>query len=344
VEQRFLGNSGLSVSALSFGTMTIGGRDRFAKMGNLGVDDTVRILDRLRDAGVTTLDTADVYSFGGAEEVLGQALKGRRDAFVLVSKAYQRMLPGPHGTGLSRKYLIAACEASLRRLQTDYLDLYLCHEPDMLVPIEETLRAYEDLIAAGKVRYIGCSNHSAWHVMKALAASDRIGAARYICQQVNYSLVARDVEHEIVPLAADQKVGLMVWSPLHAGLLTGKFRRDTPRPTVARLNELDVPGTVDFDRLYRIVDELEAIARERHVSIPQVAINWVLHKPCVDTVILGARNEDQLQDILRAADWRLTAEESARLDAVSALPEPYPQWHQHKFGLERNPRLPARRQ
>jgi len=343
MEQRFLGNSGLSVSALSFGTMTIGGRDRFAKMGNLGVDETVRILDLLRDAGVTTLDTADVYSFGGSEEILGQALKGRRDAFVLVTKAFMRMSPDAHGTGLSRKYLISACEASLRRLQTDYVDLYLCHEPDMLVPVDETLRAYEDLIASGKVRYVGCSNHSAWQVMKALSVSDRIGAPRYICQQVNYSLVARDVEHEIVPLALDQKVGLMVWSPLHAGLLTGKFRRDTPRPTVARLNELDVPGTVDFDRLYRIVDALEAIARERSVSIPQVAINWVLHKPGVDTVVLGARNEEQLKDILGASNWRLTPEESARLDEVSALPEPYPQWHQHKFGIERNPRVPAMR-
>jgi aryl-alcohol dehydrogenase-like predicted oxidoreductase len=343
MEQRLLGNSGLSVSALSFGTMTIGGRDRFAKMGTLGVPETVRILDVLRDAGVTTIDTADIYSIGGAEEVLGEALQGRRDEFVLVTKAYQRMFPGPFGTGLSRKYLISACEASLRRLRTDYIDLYLCHEPDQLVPVEETLRAYEDLVRSGKVRYIGCSNHSAWQVMKALAASDRLGAPRYITQQVNYSLVARDVEHEIVPLAVDQKAGLMVWSPLQAGLLTGKFRRDTPRPTVARINELGVPGTVDFDRLYRIVDVLDAIARERGVTIPQVAINWVLHKPGVDTVILGARDEAQLRDVLKAADFRLTPGESARLDEVSGLPEPYPQWHQHKFGIERNPLLPPQR-
>ena len=179
--------------------------------------------------------------------------------------------------------------------------------------------------------------------MKAIAASERIGAPRYISQQVNYSLVSRDVEHEIVPLALDQGVGLMAWSPLHAGLLTGKFRRDTPRPTVARLNELDVPGTVDFDRLYRIVDVMDAIAKDRRVSIPQVALNWVVHKPGVDTVVLGARDEAQLRDILGAAEWRLTSEESARLDEVSALPEPYPLWHQHKFGIERNPRLPAQR-
>jgi len=343
VEQRFLGNSGLSVSALSFGTMTIGGRDRFAKMGNLGVDETVRILDLLRDSGVTTIDTADVYSSGASEEVLGRALNGRRNEFVLVTKAFARMSPDPHGTGLSRTHLLSACEASLRRLRTDHLDLYLCHQPDSLVPVEETLRAYEDLVRSGKVRYIGCSNHSAWQVMKALAASERIGAPRYVTQQVNYSLLARDVEHEIVPLALDQHVGLMAWSPLQAGLLTGKFRRDTPRPAVARLNELEVPGTVDFDRLYRIVDAMDALARERGVSVPQVAINWVLHKPGVDTVILGARNEDQLTDLLAAANWRLTPEESARLDEVSALPEPYPQWHQHKFGIERNPRPPALR-
>ena len=252
------------------------------------------------------------------------------------------MSPSPNNARPLAQVLIEACEASLRQ-QTDYLDLYLCHQPDMLVPLDETLRVYEDLVASGKVRYIGCSNHSAWQVMKALAVSERINAPRYICQQVNYSLVSREVEHEIVPLALDQKAGLMVWSPLQAGLLTGKFRRDTPRPAVARLNELEIPGTVDFDRLYRIVDALDAIARDRNVSIAQVAINWVLHKPGVDTVILGARNEEQLRDILAAADWRLTPEESARLDDVSALPEPYPQWHQHKFGIERNPRLPAQR-
>jgi len=343
MEQRLLGKSGLSVSAFSFGTMTIGGRERFSKMGNLGVDDTVRILAILQDAGVTTLDTADMYSAGGSEEILGEALKGRRDDFVIVTKAFNRMGPGPHDIGLSRKHLIAACEASLRRLQTDYLDLYLCHHADTYVPIEETLRAYEDLVRSGKVRYIGCSNHSAWRVMKSLATSDRIGAPRYICQQVNYSLVSRDVEHEIIPLALEEGCGLMVWSPLQAGLLTGKFRKDTPRPTVARLNELDVPGTVDFDRLYRMVDVLDAIARDRNVSISQVSLNWGLHKPGVDTVVLGARNETQLRDNLAAATWKLTPEESARLDEASALPEPYPYWHQHKFGIERNPRLPALR-
>ncbi len=342
MEQRRFGQSGLSVSVLSFGTMTIGGRDRFGKMGNLGVADTARILDICREAGVTTLDTADVYSFGGAEEILGEALVGRRDEFVLVTKAYMRLGTGPHDVGLSRKHLIQACEASLRRLRTDYIDLYMGHQPDTCVAVEETLRAFDDLVQQGKVRYVGCSNHSAWQVMKALAVSDRAGLTRYVCQQVNYSLIARDVEHEIIPLGLDQSVGLMAWSPLHAGLLTGKFRRDV-RPPVSRLNELEAPGTIDYERVYRIVDVLTDIARAREVTVAQVALNWVLSKPGVDTVILGARDEAQLRDNLAAATWRLSADEMARLDEVSALPEPYPMWHQHKFGIERNPRLPSTR-
>jgi aryl-alcohol dehydrogenase-like predicted oxidoreductase len=341
MEQRRFGNSGLSVSVLSFGTMTIGGRDRFAKMGNLGVKETSRILDVCRDAGVTTIDTADAYSFGGAEEILGEALQGRRDDFVLVTKVFSRLGAGPHDIGLSRKHLIQGCEASLRRLKTDYIDLYISHQPDMLVSIEETMRAFDDLVTQGKVRYIGCSNNSAWQVMKALATSDRLGLTRYMCQQVNYNLVARDVEHEIIPLGLDQSLGLMAWSPLHAGLLSGKFRRDAPRPSVSRLNELDVPGTVDFDRLYRIVDKLADIGRARDVSPARVALNWVMNKPGVDTVIIGARDEAQLRDNLAAADFQLSGEEMAALDEVSALPEPYPLWHQHKFGIERNPRLPG---
>ena len=267
------------MSVLSFGTMTIGGRERFAKMGTLGVKETVRILDVCRDAGVTVIDTADVYSHGGAEEILGEALQGRREEFVLVTKSFMRLgTTGPHEVGLSRKYLIAACEASLRRLRTDYIDLYISHEPDSFVSLEETMRAYDDLVRQGKVRYVGCSNNSAWQVMKALAVSDRCGFVRYVCQQVNYNLIARDVEHEIIPLGLDQSVGLMAWSPLHAGLLSGKFRRGAPRPSVSRLNELDVPGTVDFDRLYRIVDKLDEIAKARGVTPAQVALNWVMKR------------------------------------------------------------------
>jgi aryl-alcohol dehydrogenase-like predicted oxidoreductase len=340
MEQRLLGRSGLSVSALSFGTMTIGGRDRFQHMGNLGVTETKQMLDICSEAGVTVIDTADMYSFGGSEEILGEALDGRRQQFIIVTKVFMRVGKGVHDVGLSRKHIVESCEGSLRRLRTDYLDVYMCHEPDQFVPVEETLRAFDDLVSQGKIRYIGCSNHSAWHVMKALAVSERHTFPRYITQQVNYSLVARDVEHEMVPMGLDQGVGLMAWSPLHFGLLSGKFRRDA-RPSETRLNQLDAPGTVDLERLYRIVDVLTAIANERNVSAAQVALNWVMHKPGVDTVILGARNEEQLRDNLAAATWRLTNEEMARLDEASALPEPYPYWHQHKFGLERNPRLPT---
>ncbi|MFB3776270.1 MAG: aldo/keto reductase [Bryobacteraceae bacterium] len=340
MEQRLLGNSGLSVSVLSFGTMTIGGRDRFKEMGTLGVSETRRMLDICQEAGVTLIDTADLYSFGACEEVLGEALQGRRQQFLISTKGFMRMGPGPHDVGLSRQHLVEACEASLRRLRTDYVDLYLSHSQDMLVPIEETLRAYDDLIRQGKIRYIGCSNYSGWNLMKSLAASQRDRLPRYICQQVLYSLLSRDVEHELIPLAIDQGVGVMAWSPLHFGLLSGKFRRDA-RPSQTRLNQLDAPGTVDQERLYKIVDLLWAIGRERGVTPAQVALNWVASKPRVDTVVIGARNEEQLRDNLAAASWRLTAEEIARLDEASATPEPYPYWHQHKFGGERNPRLPA---
>ena len=342
MEQRLLGKSGLSLSVLSFGTMTLGGRDRFQYMGNIGATEAARLLDICAEAGVTVVDTADMYSFGGSEEVLGEALQGRRGQFILVTKVLMRVGQGPHDVGLSRKHIVEGCEASLRRLRTDYLDVYMCHEPDQFVPVEESLRAFDDLVSQGKVRYIACSNHSGWHVMKALAASERKGFVRYIAQQVNYSLVARDVEHELVPMGLDQGVGLMAWSPLHFGLLSGKFRRDA-RPSETRINQLDPPGTVDLERLYRIVDVLIDVGQQRGVSAAQVALNWVMHKPGVDTVVIGARNEEQLRDNLAAAGWRLTAEEMARLDEVSALPEPYPYWHQHKFGLERNPRIAAMR-
>lgn len=334
MEQRLLGRSGLSMSVLSFGTMTVGGRDRFGKMGSLDVPATVRMLDICGEAGVTTIDTADIYSQGLAEEIIGAAIEGRRHEWVLVSKGFMRMGPGAHEIGLSRKHIMTACEASLRRLRTDYLDLYISHQPDMLVPFDETMRAFDDLVSQGKVRYVGCSNHAAWQAMKAVATSDALGITRYICQQVNYSLLARDVEHEIVPLAMDQGLGIMAWSPLQAGLLSGKFRRDV-RPAVSRLNDLELPGTVDFERLYRIVDVLVTIAESRDVSPAQVAINWVLSKPAVDTVVIGARHEQQLRDNLAAATWRLTPDELDRLDRASDLPKPYPQWHQQRFASER---------
>ena len=342
MEQRQLGKSGLCVSALGFGTMTVGGRDRFALMGNIQAQEASRLIDICLESGVNLVDTADVYSYGAAEEVLGEVLKGRRGKVVLATKGFMRIGPGVHDVGLSRKHLLQACEDSLRRLQTDYIDLYMAHDPDALVPMEETLRAFDDLVSQGKVRYIGCSNFSAWQVMKALAISESQGYVRYDSQEINYSLLARDAEHELIPLALDQSVGVMAWSPLGYGLLTGKFRRDA-RPTETRLNSLEAPGTIDEDRLYRIVDILLEISHDRGVSTAQVALNWVMSKPCVSTVLVGARNEQQLRDNLAATQWKLTAEEMARLDGVSATPAPYPNWHHRRFAAERNPMLPGMR-
>ncbi len=341
MQYRQLGESGLFVSELGLGTMTFGGELHFKAMGNVQADEARRLLDICFEAGMNFFDTADAYSAGRSEEVLAAALEGRRDQAVIATKAFARMGPGVHDVGLSRQHLVAACEASLRRLKTDYIDLYQVHSFDSLTPMEETLRTLDDLIRAGKVRYVGCSNHAGWHLMKALATSDRCGLARYVGQQINYSLVARDAEHELIPLGLDQGVGVLVWSPLQFGLLSGKFRRNVPAPQQSRLNELDQPGTIDREQLYRIVDVLDPIARERGNTVPQVALNWLLRKPCVANVILGVRNEAQLHDLLGATSFTLSVEEVGRLDQVSARPEPYPYWHQHKYGAERNPPLPS---
>jgi aryl-alcohol dehydrogenase-like predicted oxidoreductase len=343
MQQRFLGGSGLSVSSLSLGTMTFGGKGRHAAMGGLGVEEAGRLVDLAIAHGVTLFDSADIYSEGLAEEVLGATLKGRRQSVQIATKAFSRMGPGPNDLGLSHHHLIEACEASLRRLGTDYIDLYQAHGMDSLTPMEETLAAFDALVRQGKVRYIGCSNFSAWQTMKAVAISGRHGLARYISQQIQYSLLIRDAEYELIPMGLDQGVGAMAWSPLMFGLLSGKIRRSAPRPTEGRLAALGAPIEVDWERLYRIVDVMLAIAGERGVTPAQVAINWVHGKPGVDTVILGARNEAQFLDNLASAAWELTAEEMARLDGASAQPEPYPYWHQQKWAGARNPRLPAKR-
>ena len=337
MEYRFLGASGLEVSALAFGTMTLGVEGRFAAMGNVQGAEARRLVDICLDAGVNLFDTADMYSSGRSEEVLGQALGARRKDIILATKVFMRLAPGPNRMGLSRRYIVESCEASLRRLGTDYVDLYQAHSYDALTPLEETLRAFDDLIRAGKIRYAGCSNYSGWHLMKALSVSDRLAIPRYISQQVNYSLLSRGAENELVPAGLDQRIGIMAWSPLQGGLLSGKFRRDQPRPEESRLNTLDAPGTIDQEQLYCVVDALAAIASQRNVSISQVALNWVMRKPCVDTVIAGARNERQLADNLAAATWSLTEDEVEQLDAVSAGPLPYPYWHQRKYAAERNP-------
>ena len=337
MEYRLLGASGLEVSVLSFGTMTLGGEGRFAAIGNVQVEEARRLVEICIDAGVNLFDTAEIYSLGKSEEVLGQALGSHRKDIVLATKVFVGIEPGPNNVGLSRRHILEACEASLRRLGTDYIDLYQAHCFDSLTPLDETLRAFEDLIRAGKIRYAGCSNCSGWQLMKALSISDRLGIPRYISQQINYSLIARDAEHELVPAGLDQRTGIMAWSPLQAGLLSGKFRRGQAKPSESRLNSLEAPGTIDEERLYRIVDALAEIAAQRSVSISQVALNWVVRKPGVDTVIVGARNEQQLRDNLAAANWTLTEAEVERLDEVSALPLPYPYWHQQKFAADRNP-------
>lgn len=337
MEYRLLGSSGLEVSVLSFGTMTLGGEGRFAAMGNVQVEEARRQIEICIEAGVNLIDTADIYSFGKSEEVVGAALGARRKDVVLATKGFNRLGAGSNQAGLSRRHLIEACEASLRRLGTDYIDLYQAHSFDSMTPLDETLRAFDDLISAGKVRYIGCSNYGGWQVMKAHSISDHLRLNRYVSQQINYSLLARDAEHDLVRVALDQRTGIMVWSPLQFGLLSGKFRRGAEKPAESRLNTLDAPGTIDQERLFRIVDTLAEIAGQRGVSIPQVALNWVMRKPAVDTVIIGARTESQLRDNLAAATWELTEAEVVRLDEVSALPAPYPYWHQQKFAAERNP-------
>lgn len=339
METRLLGNSGLEVSVLSFGTMTLGGEGRFAAMGNVQVEEAKKLIDICLEAGVTVFDTADMYSAGKSEVVLGQALGERRKEIVLATKLFFRIEQGSHRMGLSRKHIIQGCEDSLRRLGTDYIDLYQAHNFDCLTPLEETMRAFDDLVQSGKVRYAGCSNYGAWQVMKALAISRQSGLTPYISQQVNYSLLARDVEHEIIPMGLDQGVGVMVWSPLQGGLLSGKWRRGQ-KPSETRFNQLEMPGTVDMEFVYSVVDVLDEIAKNRGVSVSQVALNWAMRKPCVDTVIIGARNEQQLRDNLAAATWALSGEEVAKLDAASARPLPYPLWHQQRFAGERNPKLP----
>ncbi|HVN03876.1 MAG TPA: aldo/keto reductase [Bryobacteraceae bacterium] len=337
MEYRLLGASGLEVSVLSFGTMTLGGEGRFAAMGNVQVEEARRHVEICLEAGVNVFDTADMYSFGKSEEVLGQALGAHRKDIVLATKVFVRLGPGTNRAGLSRRHIVEACENSLRRLGTDYIDLYQAHNFDSLTPLDETLRAFDDLIHAGKIRYAGCSNYSGWQLMKALAASERLGINRYISQQINYSLLARDAERELVPAGLDQRAGIMAWSPLQGGLLSGKFRRGQAKPAESRLNTLEAAGTIDEERHYRIVDALTEIAAQREVSVAQVALNWVTRKPGVDTVIIGARHEKQLRDNLAAATWTLADAEVERLDEVSALPLPYPYWHQQKFAGERNP-------
>ena len=336
MEYRQLGRSGLLVSALALGTMTFGGRGNFGKTGNTDLAGARRLIDRALDAGVTLIDTADIYSQGLAEEIVGAALAGRRERALIATKARFRMGDGANDAGLSRHHLIAACEASLRRLQTDRIDLYQLHQWDGQTPLEETLRALDDLQRAGKVRYIGASNYSGWHLMKALAVSDRDRLARFASQQIHYSLQAREAEYELLPVALDQGLGVLVWSPLAGGLLSGKYRRDRrPDGESRQLTDWGEPPVRDREKLYDIIEALVAVAAARGVSAAQVALAWLLGRPAIVSLIIGARTEQQLADNLNAASLVLTAGERARLDAVSAPPLLYPYWHQAQTAADR---------
>lgn len=337
MEYRQLGNSGFKVPVLSLGTGTFGGRgDFFAAWGGSNVAEATRLVDICIDSGITMFDSADGYSGGLAEEILGKAIAGKRDRVLVSTKGTFRAGDGPNDVGSSRFHLIRSVEGSLRRLGIDYIDLYQLHGFDAMTPVEETLGVLDDLVRAGKIRYIGCSNFSGWHLMKSLAVSRTQGLQRYVAHQAYYSLLSREYEWELMPLAVDQGVGTVVWSPLGWGRLTGKIRRGAPKPEVSRLNTGDPGPPVPEEHLYRVVDALDEISRETGKPVPQIAINWLLQRPTVSTVIIGARNEEQLRQNLGSVGWSLTAEQLAQLDRASLLTPIYPYWHQAGF-QERNP-------
>ncbi len=336
MEYRLLGRSGLKVSVLSFGAATFGGGNEFfSAWGNSDVAEATRLIDVCFDAGVNLFDTANVYSRGLSEEILGKALGNRRQQALISTKATFPMGDGPNDMGSSRYHLLRQCDESLRRLGIDYIDIYHLHGFDARTPIEETLYALDTLVSSGKVRYIACSNFSGWHLMKSLAISEKYGWTRYVAHQVYYSLVGRDFEWELMPLGIDQGVGSLVWSPLGWGRLTGKIRRNQSLPAVSRLHETSEQGPqVNDEYLYRVVDAIDVIAKETGKSVPQIALNWLLQRPTVSSVIIGARNEEQLRQNLAATGWNLTPAQVQKLDDASAVALPYPYWHQRQ-----NPQL-----
>ncbi|MGA6980445.1 MAG: aldo/keto reductase [Candidatus Sulfotelmatobacter sp.] len=338
MEFRTLGRSGLKVPVLCYGTGTFGGGNEFFKAwGASDVAEATRLVDICLDAGVNLFDTADVYSDGLSETILGKAIAGRRDDVLISTKTTFRLGKGPNDVGSSRYHLIRACEASLKRLGTDYIDIYHLHGFDALTPADEVLSTLNHLVESGKVRYIACSNFSGWHLMKSLSVSERYGWAKYVGHQVYYSLVGREYEWELMPLGLDQGVGALVWSPLGWGRLTGKIRRGQPLPKESRLHKTaDYGPQVEDDYLYKVVDALDEVAKQTGKTVPQVALNWLLQRPTVSTVIMGARNEEQLRQNLAAEGWNLSAEQVATLDKASAVTPVYPYWHQKQFG-ERNP-------
>ena len=338
MEFRQLGDSGLKVPVLSFGTGTFGGKGEFFNAwGNTDVTEATRLVDICIEAGVNFFDTADVYSKGASEEILGKAIAGRRNSVLISTKATFAMSDEPNDVGSSRYHLIRECEASLRRLGTDYIDIYHLHGFDQLTPVEEALRTLDTLVESGKVRYIACSNFSGWHLMKSLAVSERYGWTKYVAHQAYYSLIGREFEWELMPLAIDQKIGTIVWSPLGWGRLTGKIRRNQPLPKVSRLHLTAEQGPqVEDAYLHKVVEMLDQVAHETQKTVPQVALNWLLQRPTVANIIIGARNEEQLRQNLGAVGWNLNEDQMRRLNEASARPPIYPYWHQRQFA-SRNP-------
>lgn len=336
MEYRQLGRTGLLVSQLCFGTMTFGGRGFWQAIGQQSQATADELIARVLDAGINFIDTADIYSEGESERILGKALGSRRREIVLATKVFGRMGPGPNDTGLSRGHIMQAVEDSLTRLNTDYIDLYQIHGFDSLTPLEETLRALDDLVRDGKVRYIGCSNLAAWQLMKALGISERRNLHRFETLQAYYSVAGRDLERELVPLLEDQTLGLLVWSPLAGGLLSGKYDRSGSGPGGARRVDFDFPP-VDRERAFDCLDVMRPIADEKGVSVAQVALSWLLHQPAVTSVIIGAKDRQQLDDNLAAPAIELSAEELERLDHASRLPEEYPGWMFKRQSMYRFP-------
>ena len=338
MEYRLLGGSGLKIPALSFGTGTFGGgNDFFKAWGESDVAEATRLVDICFEAGVNLFDTADVYSNGLSEEILGKALEGKRDRALISTKCTFRFGDGPNDIGSSRYHLRRSLEGSLRRLGTDYVDIYHLHGFDALTPIDEVQDTLNTFVREGKVRYIACSNFSGWHLMKSLAVADRYGWTRFVGHQVYYSLIGREYEWELMPLGLDQKVGAMIWSPLGWGRLTGKIRRGQPLPEVSRLHKTAQAGPqISDEYLFKVVDALDAVSVETGKTVPQIALNWLLQRPTVSSVIIGARNEEQLRQNLAAVGWNLSASQVAALDKASAQPPVYPYWHQRNFP-ERNP-------
>jgi aryl-alcohol dehydrogenase-like predicted oxidoreductase len=333
MEYRQLGASGLRVPALSFGTGTFGGSNAFFKAwGTTDVSEAKKLIGICLDAGLNLFDTANVYSHGMAEEILGEAIKGLQNEILISSKATFPTGDGPNDFGSSRRHLVTACEASLKRLGVDHIDIYHMHGFDATTPIEETLRALDDLVADGKIRYIACSNFSGWHLMESLTVSERYGWSRYIAHQAYYTLLDREFEWELMPLGIKHDVSTIVWSPLSAGLLTGKYRRGQEKPKDARLAQGGEQGPpVDYERLYKIIDALDEVAEETGKSLAQISLNWLLQRPTVANLVIGARNEEQLKHNLGAVGWNLTIKQVKKLDAASERDPIYPYWHQRAF-------------